>query len=79
MQPEPCVDLKRVLMQLGRMSTLARTTEDIIGTFRTFGDKGPVYEVTAKANGQSVHVVVVETGEEFDYSAERAIQDPEAE
>lgn len=60
------------------MKTLARTAGDVVGTFRTFGAQGPVYEVTGKVNGSRVHVVVVETGEELDYSLEHALQDPEA-
>jgi len=37
-----------------------------------------VYQITSRVNGQKVHVVVVQTGEELDYPIEQAIQDPAA-
>ncbi|MFZ4763391.1 MAG: DUF5397 family protein [Roseimicrobium sp.] len=49
---------------------------DLVGTFRTFGEYGPAYQVVSTVNGQKVHVVVVETGEELDYPAEQALRDP---
>ena len=61
------------------MKALARTVDDLVGTFRTFGDEGPVYQVVSKVNGEKVHVVVVQTGEELDYLVEQALNDPEAE
>ena len=60
------------------MQTMARTADDLLHTFRTFGEEGPVYQVLNKVNGQKVHVVVVQTGEELDYLVERALKDPEA-
>lgn len=60
------------------MQTMARTADDLLHTFRTFGEEGPVYQVVSKVNGQKVHVVVVQTGEELDYLVERALKDPEA-
>ena len=51
---------------------------DLVGTFRTFGDYGPVYQVMSTVNGQKVHVMVVQTGEEIDYPADQASQDPES-
>ena len=60
------------------MQTMARSADDLLQTFRTFGDEGPVYQVVSKVNGQKVHVVVVQTGEELDYLVERALKDPEA-
>jgi hypothetical protein len=51
---------------------------DLVGTFRTFGEFGPVYQVTKTVNGHKLHVVVVETGEELDYPVERALTDPQA-
>jgi hypothetical protein len=59
------------------MQTVACTVDDLLHTFRTFGDEGPVYQVVGKVNGQKVHVVV-QTGEELDYLLERALKDPEA-
>ena len=61
------------------MKTLARSVNDLIGTFRSFGDEGPVYQVVSRINGERVHVLVVETGEELDYSVTEALNDPEAE
>jgi hypothetical protein len=58
--------------------TLPRTADDLVGTYRSFGTEGPVYQVTGKVNGKQVHVVVVQTGEELDYPADQALADPEA-
>lgn len=55
-----------------------QSAADLVGTFRTFGEYGPVYEVMRPVNGQKVHVVVVQTGEELDYPTEQALSDPEA-
>lgn len=55
-----------------------RTADELVGTFRTFGAYGPVYQVVRKVNGQKVHVMVVQTGEELDYQVEQALTDPEA-
>ena len=58
--------------------TSPKTAADLVGTFRTFGDYGPAYQVVSTVNGQKVHVVVVQTGEEPDYPAEQALSDPES-
>lgn len=50
---------------------------DLAGTYRTFGEYGPVYQVVGPVNGSKVHVVVVQTGEELDYPVEQALADPE--
>ncbi|MFZ4767136.1 MAG: DUF5397 family protein [Roseimicrobium sp.] len=60
------------------MKTLARTVDDLIGTYRTFGPYGPLYEVKSKISETLVHVVVIESNEELDYATERALNDPEA-
>lgn len=62
------------------MQTLSKpqTAADLVGSFRTFGEYGPTYEVLQPVNGQKVHVVVVDTGEQLDYPLEQALQDPEA-
>ena len=60
------------------MKTLARNIDDLIGTFRTFGEVGPLYQVLKKVSDTRVHIIVVGTGEEFDYLVERALNDPEA-
>lgn len=59
------------------MKTAACTTDDLIGTFRSFGADGPVYEVIRKVGEEKVHVIVVQTGEELDYLVSRALKDPE--
>jgi hypothetical protein len=51
---------------------------DLVGTFRTFGEYGPVYQVKGTVNGHKLHVVVVESGEELDYPVEDALADPQA-
>jgi len=66
-------------VHLPGMKTLSRKTDDLIGTYRTFGEAGPVYEVVRKVDGATVHIVVVETGEELNYPAAEALNDPEAE
>lgn len=60
------------------MNTLASppAAADLAGSFRTFGEHGPVYQVVRTVNGQQVHVVV-QTGEELDYPVEQALRDPE--
>lgn len=60
------------------MTTLdtPRAAADLVGTFRTFGEYGPTYQIVSTVNGQKVHVVVVQTGEELDYPVEHALQDP---
>jgi Family of unknown function (DUF5397) len=60
------------------MKTLARTADDLIGTFRTFGEFGPLYQVVGKIDDTKVHILVIPTGEELDYLVERALTDPEA-
>jgi hypothetical protein len=61
------------------MKTAAHGADDLVGTFRSFGAHGPVYEVVGKVSDAKVHVVVVQTGEELDYLVERALKDPEVE
>ena len=61
------------------MNMLARTADDLIGTYRMFGADGPVYRVIGKAGEGKVRIVVVESGEELDYLLARALSDPEAE
>ena len=60
------------------MTTLdtPRAAAELVGTFRSFGEYGPTYQVVSTVNGQKVHVVVVQTGEELDYPVEQALQDP---
>ena len=61
------------------MKTVAHSAEDLSGTYRTFGADGPLYKVIGKVDETKVRIVVVESGEELDYLAERAVRDPEAE
>lgn len=60
------------------MKTLARSVEDLLATFRTFGPEGPVYQVLRKAGADKVRIRVIESGEELDYLSARALKDPEA-
>jgi len=53
-----------------------QNSSPLVGTFRTFGEYGPAYQVVGAVNGQKVHVVVVQTGEELDYPVEQALKDP---
>ena len=61
------------------MKILARTADDLLGSYRTFGTDGPLYKVIGKTGETKVRIVVVESGEELDYLIERALRDPEAE
>ena len=45
------------------METLALNADDLVGSFRTFGELGPLYKVLRKAEDAKVHIVVVETGQ----------------
>ena len=54
---------------------------DIVGSFRTFGPRGPVYEVlglTGEATGSNVMLAirVVTSGETLDYPLADAMSDP---
>lgn len=60
------------------MSTVSSVVNEIVGTYRTFGEHGPLYEVQRKVNERTVHIVVVQSGEELDYEVNDAIADPEA-
>jgi hypothetical protein len=52
--------------------------ERLVGTFRRFGDEGPVYEVIAIADGRHAAVIrVVESGEELEYPLEKVADDDE--
>ena len=57
-------------------ATTQSTAAGLVGTFRTFGEYGPAYQVVGTFNGQKVHVVVLQTGEELDYPTEQAVNDP---
>ena len=54
-------------------------TDQLVGSFRTFGAYGPVYQVIGPVTGQKVPVVVVQSGEELAYPMAQALQDPETE
>lgn len=60
------------------MKTAPTCADDLVGTYRTFGACGPLYEVKRKVSDKLVHIVVIESGEELDYAVERALNDPEA-
>ena len=62
------------------IQTLAspQTAADLVGSFRSLGDYGPVYQVVGTVNGRHLHVRVVQTGEELDYPVDQALEDPEA-
>lgn len=60
------------------MHTDSTVINELVGTYRTFGEVGPLYHVESKADDSKVHIVVVESGEELDYSVDHALADPEA-
>jgi len=61
-----------------------RIGHDLTGTWRRFGEVGPVYEIigirgTAPDGAALMRVRVVETGEEIDYPLRDVLTDPHAE
>jgi hypothetical protein len=55
--------------------------DDLIGTVKTFGDYGPMYQVTgaapASADGKpKVQIIVIESGETLDYDLAAVLADP---
>lgn len=65
------------------MASLAfrNPAEGAIGSIRTFGEYGPMYEVVgvapcSQAGEQMVSIVVIESGEELDYELEAVLADP---
>ena len=61
------------------MNTDSSIINELVGTYRTFGPDGPLYEVQKKVDEKTVHILVVESGEELDYDVAEALNDPEAE
>jgi hypothetical protein len=60
------------------MNTATLPSKELVGTFRRFGTEGPVYEILAVADPESLHIVVVESGETLIYPTKKALRDPEA-
>jgi hypothetical protein len=65
------------------MATLARNdlADNAIGSIRTFGEYGPMYEVTGIAPPSTtgepmVSILVIESGETLDYELEAVLADP---
>ncbi|MFT5467889.1 MAG: hypothetical protein ACI8UO_002997 [Verrucomicrobiales bacterium] len=50
--------------------------ESLVGTFRTIGETGPLYEVISQAVSGEVRIEVVHSGEQLDYPADEAATDP---
>jgi hypothetical protein len=51
--------------------------EQLIGTWRRFGPLGPVYEIVASSDIQSMmRIRVVESDEEIDYELSDILNDP---
>ena len=51
--------------------------EKLVGTFRRFGEFGPVYEILAMQAGGMVEIEVPETGEKTSVSLDEVLEDPE--
>lgn len=60
------------------MSAESSVVNELVGTYRTFGERGPLYEVQGKVDEETVHIKVIPSGEELDYAVKDAIADPEA-
>jgi len=48
----------------------------LVGTFRTFGEFGPVYECLRIVAADMLQVRVVESGADVDYPIQSAMDDP---
>lgn len=58
-------------------------SEPLIGTWRRFGETGPVYEIVGYGDPQAtddvvMRVRIVETDERLDYRLASILEDPEA-
>lgn len=51
-------------------------TTILAGSIRTFGTEGPAYEVLHEVDTLTVRILVLTTGEELNYPAADARQDP---
>jgi hypothetical protein len=60
------------------MNEESSVVSEIVGTYRTFGEQGPLYEVQRQVDEQTVHILVIPSGEELDYDIKQAQADPEA-
>lgn len=50
--------------------------ESVIGSYRRFGEAGPVYQVTGTLDESLVTIHVLETEEETPYPLAQALADP---
>lgn len=55
----------------------------LVGTWRRFGDVGPVYEIIGlgkdlPGHGRMMRIRVIESGEEVDYRLTDLLEDPQA-
>jgi hypothetical protein len=48
----------------------------LIGTYRTIGEYGPIYQVLSILDSKRAKVVLLETDEEVTYGIEDILQDP---
>jgi len=60
----------------GSMETIAIAVGELVGTMRSFGEDGPVYQVLRSADGEMLRIVVVETGETLDDPLAQVLEDP---
>jgi hypothetical protein len=54
--------------------------EDLVGSFRRFGETGPVYKVTGMVRGKEgseMTIQIPETGEELERAYVHVLRDPE--
>jgi len=58
----------------------SRVSADLVGSFRTFGEYGVLYEVIAieEDDPDMAQIVVVETGEQIRYPVQQLMGDPVA-
>ena len=61
--------------------SVAHVADNAIGSIRTFGEYGPMYQVTGvappSAKGEEmVSILVIESGETLDYELEAVLADP---
>jgi hypothetical protein len=77
--PQSLSFIRDTAVQARAMKTFVRAADDLLGTYRTSSAEGPAYHILRRNDEQTVPVRVVESGEDLDYPAQQALNDPEAE
>jgi len=57
-------------------TAIAIAVGELAGTIHSVGADGPVYQVVRSIDGETLRILVVETGETLDYPMAQALEDP---